>query len=68
MSTVPTITIRVTAAERAELDTLAGREGVTVSEYVRRTLAFGRERADHAAQLADHERRLAQLEALSGRS
>jgi hypothetical protein len=72
-----TITLRVDAAERAEIASRAQRDMVSLSDYIRVRLglrAEGPQNSDSAdmtatddarirAQLADHDRRLAALEA-----
>lgn len=60
---MPTITIRVSAEERAALEAAASRSGLTLSAYVREALTL-RDR-DIPAQVADHERRLDALESRS---
>lgn len=58
---MPTITIRVSAEERAALEAAASRSEQTLSEHVRQTLAL------RASQVADHERRISELERLVNR-
>lgn len=60
---MPTITIRVSAEERAALEAAASRSGLILSQYVRQTLTLREQ--DIPAQVADHERRLAALERLA---
>lgn len=60
---MPTITIRVSAEERAALEAAASRSGQSLSAYIRETLTL--READIAGQVADHERRLSELERLA---
>jgi hypothetical protein len=75
--TTETITFRVAAPERAEITARAQRDGVSVSDYIRVRLGLRGEGAQNGdgiaiagtddvgvqAQLAEHDRRLAALEA-----
>jgi hypothetical protein len=63
---MPTITFRVTADEKVELEALASREGFGVSELVRRALKLQRDAPDASERLEAVERRLARLEELAG--
>jgi hypothetical protein len=75
--TTTTISFRVDAAERGEIAARAERDKVSLSDYIRVRLGLRAEGPDNGedgapagvdedatrAQLADHERRLAALEA-----
>jgi hypothetical protein len=62
---VPTITIRVSDTERADLESAARRSGQTLSEYIREALDFARD-APVRSILDDQQRRLERLEELAG--
>lgn len=61
---MPTITIRVSAAEKAKIEAAAHAIGESVSEYVREALAI-RNDVDYAGRMDDFERRLARLEEIA---
>lgn len=63
---MPTITVRVTDAEKAGIEARAGRADLDVSAFVRRALDLERDAPDLTARLEDHEHRLARLEEIAG--
>lgn len=63
---MPTVTVRLSADEKADLEALASREGLSLSEYVRRALHVLRTGPNVETALEDHESRLARLEELAG--
>ena len=64
---MPTNTFRGSDTERAELDALAQREGISVSEVIRRALGYAHDAADLASRVETVERRLSALEELAQR-
>jgi uncharacterized protein (DUF1778 family) len=62
---MPTITFRISDDERAAIEAAAAQTGVTVSNYIRQTLAVRDELPDLAERVEDHERRLSALEEMA---
>lgn len=62
---MPTITFRISDKERAAIEAAAAQTGVTVSNYIRQTLAARDELPDLAERVEDHERRLSALEEMA---
>jgi hypothetical protein len=63
---MPVITVKVTADQKAGAEAEAAREGVTLSEHVRRALDFARDSDSLAERLDGHEQRLNRLEGVAG--
>jgi hypothetical protein len=61
-----TITIRLSDGEKAETEARAAREGVNVSELVRRALGMQRDAPDLGERLDTVEQRLGRLEDIAG--
>lgn len=60
---MPTITIRLTEQQKAQVEEAADLAMVSVSEFVRSALMVCTDNIEsRMAQLADHERRLAEIE------
>jgi uncharacterized protein (DUF1778 family) len=62
---MPTITFRISDDERAAIEAAAAQTGVTVSNYIRQTLAVRDQVPDLAERVEDHERRLSALEEMA---
>jgi hypothetical protein len=63
---MPTITVRVNDAEKADVEMRAGRFGLDVSAFVRRALELERDAPDLQAQLDSLGERLSRLEQMAG--
>ena len=61
---MPIINIALTDAELAELEARSASANLSVRSFIQAELTRGVERPDLAAELADHEERLARLEEL----
>jgi hypothetical protein len=59
---VPTASIRLSASEKASLETSAHYRGVSVSEYIRECLKLREDRPDLERRMSALEARLEQLE------
>lgn len=62
---MPTITIRVSDTEKADLERKALAKGQNVSDYVRATLVLRDNGSNYDTRLCDQERRLQRLERLA---
>jgi hypothetical protein len=62
---MPTITIRVSDAEKTDLERKARAEGQNISDYVRATLVLRDNGPDYDTRLYEQERRLQRLERLA---
>lgn len=58
---MPTVTIRLSADEKAETERRAQAAGVSLSEYVRNTLHFDREAPTVESRVNAHERLIVDL-------
>jgi predicted DNA-binding protein len=62
---MPTVTIRLSAAEKADLESAARRSGQTLSGYVRSTLTVREDLPDMLERFAVFAERLERLERLA---
>jgi hypothetical protein len=63
---MPAITFRVSDLERSDLIARSSTEGVSLSEFIRRSLRLRDAADDLSDQVRDHEHRIGRLEGMAG--